>query len=72
MFAPAYMGRRRRAQPYDRFCHSSLGKKGKPQISPLRYAPLEMTILFKLRFRIFPGNAEFFLKQICHLERSVA
>jgi hypothetical protein len=30
-----------------------------PQISPLRYAPVEMTILVQLRFRIFPGSAEF-------------
>jgi hypothetical protein len=32
--------------------------KWKPQISPLRYAPVEMTILL--------------LQQICHLDRSVA
>jgi hypothetical protein len=75
MFAPpapacrgAYMGRKRWAQPYDRFCHSTrnplpniaseLGREPtkKPQISPLRCAPVEMTILLQLRFRISRGN----------------
>jgi hypothetical protein len=35
------------------------GKK-KPQISPLGCAPVEMTILSQLRFRISPGKAEFY------------
>jgi len=30
----------------------------RPQVSPLRYAPVEMTILLQLRFRISPGNSE--------------
>jgi hypothetical protein len=34
--------------------------KKKPQISPLRCAPVEMTILLQLRFRISPGNVEFY------------
>ena len=46
--------------------------KGKPQTSPLRYAPVEMTILLQGSFRTFPGNSEFHLQQNCHLDRSIA
>jgi hypothetical protein len=42
----------------------------KPQISPLRYAPVEMTILLQRCSRVFPGNTNLVFRQNCHLDRS--
>jgi hypothetical protein len=37
----------RLSQEWDDKCHGARGVKDKPQISPLRYAPVETTILFE-------------------------
>jgi hypothetical protein len=51
----------------------ALAMKGEPQISPLRYAPVEMTIqlLVDFGFSSHTGNATVHYKLNCHLDRSV-
>ena len=53
-------------------CHE-LGKK-KPQISPLRCAPVEMTILLLMHGGVssMAGNTNSTQQQNCHLDRSAA
>src|SRR5580704_9288106 len=48
------------------------GSRGKPQISPLRYAPVEMTSLLQRSHNFSPEKYRFSPEQICHLDRSVA
>jgi hypothetical protein len=63
-----------------RFPYKSDVGQAKPQISPLRYAPVEMTILFDGECNSFQGSCGIGLlereildaKQNCHLDRSVA
>jgi hypothetical protein len=40
--------------------HPKVNPEKKPQISSLRSAPVEMTILLQRRFRLSPGNPEFY------------
>jgi hypothetical protein len=44
----------------------------KPQISPLRYALVEMTILLQRSRSVARGETHHALKQNCHLDRSAA
>jgi hypothetical protein len=47
-------------------------EKTKPQVSPLRYAPVEMTNLLLCIATFSMENQPQLRKQICHLDRSVA